>query len=124
MKNYFILLLITALLFVGSTGTAYSQATDNAKGMAMCDRIEKQGMCEEYRLSTLSAADRQLITKHCTTDALCPTEDRIGICLRYRDPDDIIFDKHYYRNVDNKEDWHPEFIEETCIKNNGRYEAN
>ncbi len=124
MKKTFILLLATAFLLTGLIGITYSQTPDNARGMAMCDRIEKQGMCEEYRLSTLSAADRQLITKHCTTDALCPAEDRIGQCLRYRDPDDIIFDKHYYRNVANKADWEPAFIEETCINNNGRYEAN
>ena len=124
MKKTFILLLTTALLLTGLIGIAYSQTPDNARGMIICDRIEKQGMCEEYRLSTLSAADQQIITKHCTSYALCPAEDRIARCLRYRDPDDIIFDKHYYRNVAKKEDWQPDFIEDTCINNNGRYEEN
>lgn len=124
MKTFFLATLIIATFVICFTGTALSQSSEDTAGIAMCDRIKRQGMCEEYRLNTLSASDKQIITKHCTSNALCPDKDRIARCLRYKDPDNVIFDKHYYRNVAKKEDWQENFIEETCINNNGKYEIN
>ncbi len=123
MKIFFTFLVIAISLFFGLISNAHSQSSLDAQGMAMCDRIKRQGVCEEYRLNTLPTADKQLITKHCTSNALCPDEDRIGRCLKYKDPDDVIFDKHFYRNVAKKEDWQEDFLEENCINNHGKYET-
>jgi len=121
-------LLITGLiaLFVVQTGSAYSSPDEglreeNPKGFVICERIKRQGICEEYRLNTLSATDKQLITKHCTVGARCPTEDRIGYCVRYKDPDGLVFDKHYYRGTGKKHDWDATTIEETCINSGGKF---
>ena len=122
MKKFFILLLLTSSLLTGLMSAAYSQT--DAKGMAMCDRIEKQGVCEEYRLSALTRADKEIIVKYCTSDALCPEQDRVAQCINYKDPDGVVFDKYYYRNVANKEDWQLDFVKETCINNNGKFETN
>lgn len=107
---------------MGLISTAHSQT--DAKGMAMCDRIEKQGVCEEYRLGALTRADKEIILKHCTSDALCPEQDRVAQCINYKDPDGVVFDKYYYHNVANREDWQLNFVEETCMNNNGKYETN
>ena len=122
MKKFFVLLLVVSVLLIGLISVAHSQT--NVKGMAMCDRIEKQGVCEEYRLNTLTSADKKIILKYCTSDALCPEQDRVAQCTNYKDPDGIVFNKHYYQNVADREDWQLDFVEETCIKNNGKYEAN
>ncbi len=122
MKKIYVLLLLTASFLISFVGVAYSQP--DAKGMAMCDRIEKQGVCEEYRLSALSRADKEIILKHCTSDALCPEQDRVAQCINYKDTDGVLFNKHYYHNDADKEEWPGDFIEETCIKYNGKYEAN
>ena len=124
MKKFFLLLLLTIPSFnVGLISSAYSQTTESAKGMAMCDRIQKQAICEEYRLSTLTSADKKIIERHCTSDALCPEQNRVARCLKFKDPDDVVFDKHYYRDVTDKEEWQPGYIEETCTNNNGKYIA-
>jgi hypothetical protein len=112
-------------LFVVQTGIARSSPDEglqkDPKGFVICERIKRQGICEEYRLNTLSATDRQLITKHCTVNALCPEEDRIGYCERYKDPDGLVFDKHYYYGTEKKHDWDATTIKETCINSGGKY---
>ena len=122
MKKFYVLLLLTASFLVGFVNVAYSQS--DTRGMVMCDRIEKQGVCEEYRLNTLSRDDKEIILKHCTSDALCPEQDRVAQCINYKDTDGVLFNKHYYHNDADKEAWQADFIKETCIKNNGEYEAN
>lgn len=122
MKKFFVLLLLTASLLISLMSVAFSQT--DAKGMAMCDRIEKRGICEEYRINTLTPDDKKIILKHCTSDALCPEQDRMAQCINYKDPDGVVVDKYYYRNVAGREDWQADFVEETCINNNGKYEAN
>lgn len=122
MKKFFVLVLLTSSLLMGLISVAYSQT--NAKGTAMCDRIEKQGVCEEYQLSALTRADKEIILKYCTSDTLCPEQDRVGQCINYKDPDGVVFDKYYYHNAGNREDWQLDFVEETCINNNGKYKAN
>lgn len=122
MKKFFVLLFIS-FFCIGLAGAANSQSAGDTKGMAMCDRIQKQGVCEEYRLNALTSADKQIIIKHCTSDTLCPDQNRVGRCLKNKDPDGVVFDKHYYKNVAEKDDWEPSFIEETCINNNGVYMA-
>ena len=104
-------------------GTVYSSSSSHAdpSGFVICERIKRQGICEEYRLNTLSATDRQLITRHCTVGALCPDEDRIGYCERYKDPDGLVFDKHYYAGTEKQHDWDATTIEETCIQSGGKY---
>ena len=108
--------------FVPLTGTAQSISAEDPKAFVICDRIKRQSICEEYRLNMLSATDRQLITKHCTTGARCPDENRIGRCISFKDPDGLAFDKHYYQGSKKKHDWNASTIEETCIQSGGKYE--
>ncbi len=108
-------------LFALQTGIAYSSSGEDPKGFVICERIKRQGICEEYRLNMLSATDRQLITKHCTVGARCPDEDRIGYCSRFKDPDGLVFDKHYYFGTEKKHDWDVTTIEETCINSGGKF---
>jgi hypothetical protein len=122
LKKFFVLLLLTASLLISLMSVAYSQT--DAKGMAMCDRVEKRGICEEYRINTLTRSDKEIILKHCTSDALCPEQDRMAQCINYKDPDGVVVDKYYYRNVAGRKDWQADFVEETCINNNGKYVAN
>ena len=122
MKKFFVLLLFTASLLMSLMSVAYSQT--NAKGIAMCDRIEKRGICEEYRINSLAPADKKIILKHCTSDALCPEQDRMAQCINYKDPDGVVADKFYYRNVANREDWEIDVIEANCKNSNGKYQVN
>ena len=103
MKKFYIILLLTSFFLIGLISVAYSQT--NAKGTAMCDRIEKQGACEEYRLSALTRADKEIILKYCTSDALCPEQDRVAQCINYKDPDGVVFDKYYFVFFQRKNDW-------------------
>lgn len=122
MARLFLLLITCVTFFLMFTGSVYGRSSE-AKGFAICERIEKQGICEEYRLNTLSASDKRLITKYCTAGERCPDENRIGRCIRYKDPDDLVFDKHYYFGTEKKHDWNASSIEETCINSGGKYEA-
>ncbi len=117
-----ILFVTLMTLLVPLTATAQSISAEDTKRFVICDRIKRQSICEEYRLNMLSASDRQLITKHCTTGVRCPDEDRIGRCIRFKDPDGLAFDKHYYQGSKKKHDWNASTIEETCIQSGGRYE--
>ena len=121
MTRLYLLIIIFIPLFILSTGAAYSSSYKDPKGFVICERIKRQGICEEYRLNALSATDRQLITRHCTVDALCPDENRIGYCERYKDPDGLVFDKHYYSGTEKQHDWDATTIEETCIQSGGKY---
>ncbi|MCB1985807.1 MAG: hypothetical protein H6936_03025 [Burkholderiales bacterium] len=122
LTRLFLAFIALKILFVLPAGTAYGSSGEDPKAFVICERIKRQSICEEYRLSSLSAADRQLITKHCTTGARCPDENRIGRCVRYTDPDGLVFDKHYYRGSGKKHDWDATTIEETCIQSGGKYE--
>ncbi|MDC8446496.1 MAG: hypothetical protein LV471_11290, partial [Nitrosomonas sp.] len=90
MTKAYLLIIGLISLFVVQTGIVHSNPDEglkeDPKGFVICERVKRQGICEEYRLNTLSATDRQLITKHCTVGARCPEEDRIGYCVRYKDP--------------------------------------
>ena len=108
-------------LFVLQAGIAYASSTEDARGYVICERIKRQGICEEYRLNSLSATDRQLITKHCTVGVRCPEENRIGYCERYKDPDDLVFDKHYYYGTEKQHDWDATTVEDTCKQSGGKY---
>jgi hypothetical protein len=125
MTKAYLLIIGLISLFVVQTGIARSSSDgalkEDPKGFVICERIKRQGICEEYRLNMLSATDRQLITKHCTVGARCPEEGRIGYCVRYKDPDDLVFDKHYYYGTEKKHDWDATTIEETCINSGGKY---
>jgi len=100
---------------------AYGNTKGNQDEFLICDRIQKQGICEEYRLNSLSASDKQLMTKYCSRGTGCPEEARIGRCLKFKDPDGIISDKHYYNGVTKKRNLQPSFIKETCINNGGKF---
>lgn len=108
-------------LLVLQTGAVYSSSHADPKGLVICERIKRQGICEEYRMNTLSATDRQLITKHCTVGTFCPEENRIGYCERYHDPDGLVFDKHFYSGTKKQHDWDATTIEETCIQSGGKF---
>lgn len=123
MIRFFLLLITSAIFILLLASTVYGRSNEvEAKGFAICERIKKQGICEEYRLNTLSASDRELIIEYCTAGERCPDENRIGRCIRYKDPDDIVFDKHYYSGTEKKHDWNASTIEETCINSGGKYE--
>ncbi|HBV21832.1 MAG TPA: hypothetical protein PKM20_07775 [Nitrosomonas sp.] len=113
--------IVFILFCVMLTSTAYSSSDEDPKAFVICERIKRQSICEEYRLNRLSASDRQLITRHCTTGKRCPGENRIGRCIRYQDPDGLVFDKHYYLGS-KKHDWNASTIKETCIQSGGKYE--
>lgn len=122
MKKYFLLLSVTVSLLTGFTGVAHGNPRSSPDEILICDRIQRQGLCEEYRLHNLSAADRQLMTKYCTrSDKSCPNEQRIGQCLKFKDPDGIISDKHYYSTATKNRNSEPSFIKETCINNGGSF---
>ena len=118
-KQHYLFVCGLISLFVLPVGVVYS--SEDPRGFLICERIKRQGICEEYRLHTLSAADRQLMSRHCTVGALCPKEDRIGYCERYKDPDGLVFDKHYYSGTQKKHDWNAETIEDTCIQSGGKF---
>ena len=122
LTRLFLTFIAVKMLFILSAGSAHSRSGEDPRAFVICERIKRQSICEEYRLSTLSASDRQLITKHCTTGARCPDENRIGRCIRYTDPDGLVFDKHYYRGSKKKHDWDATTIEETCIQSGGKFE--
>lgn len=121
LRKYFLLLLITSSVLTGLTGMAYGNSKGNQDELMICDRIQKQGICEEYRLNSLSASDKQLMTKYCIRGTGCPEEARVGRCLKFKDPDGIISDKHYYSEVTKKRNLQPSFIKETCINNGGKF---
>lgn len=120
-NSTFTLMISLVPLFMLQTGIAHSRSSEDPRGYVICDRIKRQGICEEYRINTLSPADRQLITKHCTVGAFCPDENRIGYCERHKDPDDTVFDKHYYSGTKKQHDWDATTIEEMCIQSGGKY---
>ncbi|SER49316.1 hypothetical protein SAMN05421690_103112 [Nitrosomonas sp. Nm51] len=122
MTRLFLLFIASILFFIVLATAAHGSAGENPSAFVICERIERQSICEEYRLSTLSATDRQLITKHCTVGNRCPDKNRIGRCIRYTDPDGLVFDKHYYYGSKKKHDWNAATIEETCIQSGGKYE--
>lgn len=62
-----------------------------------------------------------LMTKYCTRGTSCPEEKRIGRCLKFKDPDGIISDKHYYSGTTKNHKLQPSFIKETCINNGGSF---
>jgi len=68
-NSTFTLMISLVPLFMLQTGIAHSRSGEDPRGYVICDRIKRQGICEEYRINTLSPADRQLITKHCTVGA-------------------------------------------------------
>ncbi len=121
MKRMFFSLIAAVVLSFVVVCTAHS-GSNEAADFAVCERIKRQSICEEYRLSTLSDLDRQLIAKHCTTGERCPDNDRIGRCIRYKDPDGLVFDKHFYQGSKKKHDWNAATIEETCVQHNGKFE--
>lgn len=118
----FLTFIALKMLFIVFASSAHGSSGEDPKAFVICEHIKRQSICEEYRLSSLSASDRQLITKHCTPGARCPEENRIGRCIRYQDPDGLVFDKHYYQGSKKKHDWDATTIEETCIQSGGRYE--
>ena len=122
MIRVFLLFIALITFFIMLTATVHGSSGENPSAFVICERIKRQSICEEYRLSTLSATDHQLITKHCTVGKRCPDENRIGRCIRYTDPDGLVFDKHYYRGSKKKHDWSSSTIEETCIQSGGKYE--
>ncbi|SES68784.1 hypothetical protein SAMN05216326_10215 [Nitrosomonas marina] len=122
MTRLFLLFIAYIMLSMLLAGAANSSASEDPSAFVICDRIKRLSICEEYRLSTLSATDRQLITKHCTVGERCPDENRIGRCIRFTDPDGLVLDKHYYRGSKKKHDWDASTIEETCIQSGGKFE--
>ena len=121
MKRIFFSLITSVILFVLFVGIAYGGSDEDAN-FVICERIKRQSICEEYRLSALSDSDRILITKHCTTGQRCPDNDRIGRCIRYKDPDGLVFDKHFYQGSKKIHDWNASSIEETCVQHGGKFE--
>ncbi|PTN12367.1 hypothetical protein [Nitrosomonas aestuarii] len=122
MTRLFLSFIVFIMLCVMLTSVAYAGSGEDPKAFVICERIKRQSICEEYRLNMLSASDRQLITKHCITGKRCPDENRIGRCIRYQDPDGLVFDKHYYVGSKKKHDWNASTIKETCIQSGGKYE--
>ncbi len=115
-------LITSVVLSVLVVGTVFSSSNED-ENFVICERIKRQSICEEYRLSSLSDSDRQLITKHCTTGQRCPDNDRVGRCIRYKDPDGLVFDKHFYQGSKKMHDWNASSIEETCVQHGGKFEA-
>ena len=122
MRKYLLLLSVTVSFLTGFTGVANGNSRSSPDEILICDRIQRQGLCEEYRLHSLSAADKQLMTKYCTRGTSCPEGERIGRCLKFKDPDGIISDKHYYNSGTTKNrNLQPSFTKETCIHNGGSF---
>lgn len=121
LRKYLLLLAVTVSFLTGFTGIAHGNSRSSPDEILICDRIQRQGLCEEYRLHSLSTADKQLMTKYCTRGTSCPEEKRIGRCLKFKDPDGIISDKHYYSGTTKNHKLQPSFIKETCINNGGSF---
>ena len=96
---------------------------EESKRYAINDRIKSVGKCEEYDLNSLTASDKILVSKYYPSNKRCPNEKRVGICHKYKDPDGLAFDMHYYSGTAKGYDWESSSIKVTCKSVGGEYRS-
>ena len=121
MTRSYSLLSFTFVSFVMFSSVVQGGNDEGSKRYAINDRIKTVGMCEEYDLNSLTKSDKKLVTKYYPAGKRCPIEKRVGVCHKYKGPDGIAFDMHYYSGTAKGYNWESSSIKVTCKHVDGEY---